>query len=330
MSTVEITIIGLGKIGTSIGLALAEQKTSVHRVGVDYNQDNARAAYKMGALDQELNNIPSAVRKADLVILALPVDQVEETLKLIADELHPGAVVMNTSPVRVPIEQWAKEIMLPDRYFISITPTLNPACLPGQAIGVEAARADLFKNSLMIITTPPGTHPEAIRLATDLAALLGANPYFADPLEADGLLAASHFLPELISAALVNTVIDQPGWREGRKLAGQPFYEVTNPIMNLDEEKILGQGAILNRDNVIRMLDQFIYSLQDFRDKIAGQDTVGLNKLIAHALEGRMIWWQQRQQGLWEDSGSPKEAAPTQGSMFGRLFGFGSKPKENK
>jgi prephenate dehydrogenase len=329
MTTVEITIIGLGQIGTSIGLALAEQKTSIHRVGVDYEQSNTRAANKMGALDQAVNNIPSAVRKADLVILALPVDQVEETLKLIADELHPGAVVMDTSPVRAVIEQWAKEIMLPDRYFISITPTVNPAYLPGQAIGVDAARADLFKNSLMIITTPPGTHPDAIKMATDLAGLLGANPYFADSLEADGLLASTHFLPELISAALLNMAIDQPGWRESKKLAGQPFYEVTNPIMNLDEIKTLGQGAILNRDNVIRMLDQFIFALQDLREKIAKQDNAGLSKLMTHALEGRMIWWQQRQKGNWE--GSPTtNAAPTQGSMFGRLFGFGSKSKENK
>ena len=328
MTAVEITIIGLGQIGASIGLALAEQKTKVHRVGVDYDQANTRAANKMGALDQAVNNIPSAVRKADLVILALPVDEVQETLKLIADELHPGAVVMNTSPIRVAIDQWAKEIMLPDRYFISITPTLNPAYLPDKAAGVEAARADLFKNGLMVITTPPGTHADAIKLATDLTTLLGASPYYADSLEADGLMASTHFLPKLISAALVNTVIDQPGWREARKLAGQPFYEVSNPIMDLDEVKVLGQGAILNRDNVIRTLDQFILALQDLREMIAKQDSAGLSNLMTHALEGRMIWWQQRQRGNWESM--PADAAPTPGNMFGRMFGIGTKPKDNK
>jgi prephenate dehydrogenase len=328
MTTVEITIIGLGQIGTSIGLALAEQKTSVHRVGVDYEQSNTRAANKMGALDQAVHNIPSAVRTADLVILALPVDEVQETLKLIAGELHPGAVVMNTSPVRAAIDQWAKEIMPQDRYFISVTPTLNPAYLPGQAIGVNAARADLFKNSLMIITTPPGTNPDAIKLATDLASLLGAKPYFADAVEADGLLAATHFLPELISAALMNTVMDQPGWREARKLAGQPFYEVTNPILNLDEDKSLGQAAILNRDNVVRMLDQLILSLQTLRQKIAEKDNAGLSKLITHALEGRLNWWHERQQGYWE--GAPMDASLSSGNAFGRLFGIGTRPKENK
>jgi prephenate dehydrogenase len=328
MTTVEITIIGLGQIGASIGLALAEQKTTMHRVGVDYEQANTRTAQKMGALDQSVNNIPSAVRKADLVILALPVDEVEETLKLIAGELHPGAVVMNTSPVRTAIDQWAKEIMLKDRYFISITPTLNPAYLPAQASGVEAAKADLFKNGLMIITTPSGTHPDAIKMASDLATLLGAKAYYADAVEADGLLAAAHFLPELISAALLNAVIDQPGWREIRKLAGQPFYEVTNPIMNLDENKNLGLGAILNQVNVIRMLDQMILSLQAIRDAIARQDNASLSKLITHALEGRMKWWHERQQGYWDDGSTG--AAPAAGNMFGRLFGIGTKPKENK
>jgi prephenate dehydrogenase len=328
MTTVEITIIGLGQIGTSIGLALAGQKTSIHRVGVDYDPANTRAANKMGALDQTVNNIPSAVRNADLVILALPLDLVQETIKLIAGELHPGAVVVNTSPVRSAIDSLAKEVIPPERYYISITPTINPVYLPDPVIGVDAARADLFKNSQMIITSPPGTHPDAIKLATDLATLLGASPYFADSLEADGLLASTHFLPQLISTALLNAVIDQPGWREARKLAGPSFYEVTYPAMNLDEEKVLGLGAIMNRDNVVRMLDQFIYSLQELREKIAEKDSAGLDKLTRHALEGRLIWWHQRQQGNWE--GNSRDASSSQGSMLGRLFGFGSKPKTNK
>ena len=71
--TVQITILGLGQIGTSIGLALNEHKDLVRRIGNDADNNIARQAEKMGsAIDQVIFNLPSAVRQADLVILAPP------------------------------------------------------------------------------------------------------------------------------------------------------------------------------------------------------------------------------------------------------------------
>jgi prephenate dehydrogenase len=73
---VNITIIGLGQIGTSVGLALADKTELVYRLGHDRELGKARKAKKMGALDKVSLNLPSAVRDADLVLLALPVGSV--------------------------------------------------------------------------------------------------------------------------------------------------------------------------------------------------------------------------------------------------------------
>ena len=78
--TVNLTIIGLGQIGTSVGLALADQSEVVFRLGHDREISKARKAEKMGALDKVSINLPSAVREADLVLLALPVDQIRDRL----------------------------------------------------------------------------------------------------------------------------------------------------------------------------------------------------------------------------------------------------------
>ncbi len=91
---------------------------------------------------------------------------------------------------------------------MTMTPTLNPAYLDETKLGIDAAHADLFKNSLMVITSPPGTDADALKLATDLAMLLGSIPFFADAYETDGLMAAVHLLPELVAAALVDATID--------------------------------------------------------------------------------------------------------------------------
>ena len=326
--TTEFTIIGLGQIGASIGLALANQKPAIHRTGNDLIPAIGQRAQKMGAIDQVVFNIPRSVKAADVVILACPVDELHENLKAIADDLRPGTVVINTAPVHVAVDAWAKEILPPDRHFISVTPTLNPAYLTDTAAGLDAAHADLFKGALMIITTPPGTHPDALRLASDLVSLLGGKPYFADAIEADGLLSASHTLPELMAAALVNATVDEPGWFEGRKLAGQAYTAMTGPLLKLDENKTFGTTALLNQDYVLHTIDNLIRALYDLRAQIEKQDGPALQKLITHALDGRNKWWAERSRGNWDQS--TMSSVPTSGQMLGRLVSFGNKDKPKK
>ena len=249
--TVQITIIGLGQIGTSAGLALAEHTDLVFRVGHDRDIAIAHRAEKLGALDKVKLNLPAAAREADLVLLSLPIDQIRETLEVIAPDLKEGAVVMDTGPVKEAVAAWAKELLPEERYYIGLTPVLNPAYLHEVSSGLEAAHPDLFRSGLIAIVSPPGTPSEAIKLAADLTRLLGSSPLFADPLEMDGLMAATHILPQLMAAALLNTTVGQPGWHEGRKIAGRAFAEATRPIVHAAEPKTLGVSAMLNRDNVL-------------------------------------------------------------------------------
>ncbi len=83
--TIQITIIGLGQIGTSIGLCLSGDK-NFRRVGHDRELEFARTAEKMGALDKVDLNLPHSVRDADIVILSIPVDQIQETLEYITQD----------------------------------------------------------------------------------------------------------------------------------------------------------------------------------------------------------------------------------------------------
>ena len=154
--TVQITIIGTGQIGASIGLALGEHKDLFLRVGHDKDIRVANRAKDMGALDRVDINLPHSVEEAAIVILALPLDQIRETLKYIVLDLTDEVVIMDTAPVKGDVLQWAKELLPPKRYYIGLTPVLNPAYLDTPGSGVEAAHADLFKNGLMAIVSPSG------------------------------------------------------------------------------------------------------------------------------------------------------------------------------
>jgi prephenate dehydrogenase len=325
----QITIIGLGQTGTSMGLALAKIKDQATRIGNDREPGTARKAEKMGAIDKIVYNLPNAVRNADVVILAVPVDEIRETMEIIAPDLKPGSVLVDTSVVKSAVMQWAKEL-LPgeDRYFVALTPSINPAYLLEPGESVENAREDLFKNSLMLISTLPGIDESALSLATRLVQILGALPLYSDSLEADGLVAYTHILPKLLAAALVNTTMEQTGWREARKMAGNAYAQVTELVLYDEDSQSLGQSALLNSENTTRVLDQLMIELRQIRDSIASKDTERLQVHLDAAQAGRKLWWQQRVNARWEDRAGQNIHLPTCGEVIGRLFGF--RPKKDK
>ncbi len=325
--TVQITIIGLGQIGASIGLALGEHKDLVYRVGHDKDARIAREAEKLGALDKVITNLPRSVEQADLVILALPVDQIHETLEIIAPDLKESAVVMDTAPVKESIAGWAKELLPDGRYYVGLTPVINPAYLQQHDTGLESAHPDLFKDGLIAIVVPPGSASEAVKLAADLTRLLGSTPLFADPVEVDSFMSATHILPQLMAAALLNITVDQPGWREGRKMAGRAYAEVTGPIVQMGEHEALTSAALLAGDNILRVTDNLISALESLRNDIQKRDVEALSARLERARQGRQVWWQERVVAKWEE-GAPQPDYPKPGDMFGRLFGVGRKPKD--
>ena len=324
--TIQITVLGLGQVGVSLGLALGEHKDQVLRVGNDRSAETMRTVRKLGAFDQLTHNLPEAVGKADAVILAVPVDEIRKTLEEFAQDLKPGAVVIDTAPLTLKVMKWAEELLPEGRSFISMTPTLNPVYLEEVESGAEAAHADLFKNSLMVITSLPGASENAFKLASDLAVLLGSSPYFADPWEVDGLLAAAHILPRLLAAALTNAVSGQAGWTEGRKLAGKAFALASAPVLVPDETRLLGQAALHNSENTLRVLGNLAAELESLRQAIEDQDEEALSERLERARQSRLKWWNQRSSADWSDR--KEEPLPSAGDFFGQMLGFRKKKKD--
>jgi prephenate dehydrogenase len=323
--TVTITIVGLGQIGASIGLALGSHKELVQRLGYDSDIRIARQAEKKGAVDRVEINLLDAARKAEIVILSVPLDQLRETMSLIAADLKESAVVMDTGPIKEVVAAWANELLPEGRYYVGLTPVINPAYLHDTDLGLDAARDDLFQGGLIAIVAPPRASSDAIKLAADLTRLLGAEALFADPLEIDGLMAATHILPQLMAAGLLNATIDQPGWREARKVAGRAYAEASAPAVHLGDEDALLAAALLNQENVQRVLDSAIAALQALRGDIARQDKDALHARLERARSGRELWWKERQLGDWSNEGIPPANVPDKKNILDRWFGLGRK-----
>lgn len=321
--SVQLTIIGLGQIGGSIGLALGVYSDKLTRTGFDTNGETRHQAQKLGAVDKTSLSLNAAVRHADILILALPLDQVEEVMKAAAAVLKEGAVVMDTAPVKVATTQWAGEILPKGCSHVGFTPFLNPRYLHNEGFGIAAARADLFQHGLFGITTSASTAPQALELATNLAQLMGASPFFVDLYEFDGLMAATHLLPQMLSAALLNATLDQPGWGEARKVTGRAYAEVSGPAAHLEDVEALVAAARLNRQNLLRKLDDAITALQELRGDIAQEDSEALGKRLTHAKVGVNQWLQERSSGDWRAQELPTTGKlPSSGEVMAGMLGF--------
>jgi prephenate dehydrogenase len=325
--TIQLTVIGLSKIGVSIGLALEDKNEKILRVGHDRNQSIHSKVKEINAFDQTPGKINNAVEDADIVILSLPLDEIQETIELIAPMLKPGAVLMDTSPLKIGISKIVEQFLPDDRYFVSFQPTINPKYLHETSDSLEFAHKDLFHNSQIIITNSPSTDGDAVKLAADLSKFLGANPFFADPYEIDGLVAASILMPKLISAAYLHSVIDQPGWREGRKIAGTAFYSITENIRNLDEREKFGIGSQLNKENSIRTINDLMYALKDLRELIENDNLEELQKWFDNALNERNNWENERVKANW-DNFEDYSDVPKSGDFFKQMLGFGNRRKK--
>ncbi len=295
----QITFIGLGQIGASMGLALAAYKESILRVGHDKRSEVERDALKKGAADKVEHNLPRAVQDANAVVLSIPVSQVRETLEFIAPDLKEGTVVLDTAPIKADVQKWAKEILPEGCHYVGLVPAINPEYLYDFHPTPTTPQPDLFSKGLFLVDAPRGTPEKAVILAMDFVRLLGAEALLADPIESDGLMSTTHILPQLLSAALLNATIDQPGWLDARKVAGSAYATVTAGLAYQDEIASLQMSALQNRASVVHALDVTLAALRGLRDDIENEDVEGVALRLESALKGRNRWLNERMSADW-------------------------------
>lgn len=329
----QIAIIGLGQIGGSVGLALREAKSPLQRIGFDKDGAVLRAAESIGVVDQAARRLPDAVRDADIVLLALPLGEIKETLTLTAPYLKESAVVMDTSPVKASLTALMQKMLPEGRYYVGLVPAVTAEALVSPETGLKGARPDLFKRTVMIVDAPHGTLENVEKLATNFVRLIGAKPLLADIAESDGLMTAAHILPQLAAAALLDATVDQPGWLDARKLAGRPFVGVTGGLAYYDDVHSLKAAALGNPQAVGHALDVLIASLQGLRDGIQQGDEEAVGSVLQDAFDARERWLNERGAAEWlSEGGEPADLPNVGDQLMNALFGnrLADRMKKNK
>ncbi len=326
---IQIAIIGLGQIGASAGLVLGKYKDTIQRVGHDKSREAVNLAKEKGVVDKIALTLSGAVKGADIVLLALPFQEIREVMEHISRDLKDDTLVIDTSPIKLPVLKWAREYLPETCHYVGFTPVIKAEYLDECDFGPEAAHEDLFRDNLMGVTTGHSASNKAINMASNLAQLLGALPYFGDAAEIDGLMSLIHLMPQVLAAAMLKTSLDAPGWREARKIAGKSYFQLTNPFAQDELPDTLAATMIENQENSIRLINDLIRALVEIRDAVDPAGQVELEGSFTKLQQGRDLWLADRRDGSWIDR--PKIETRPQG-VLSQLLGFrGPKePRENE
>ncbi len=320
----KIAIVGLGLIGTSAGLALRRYQDKVTVVGHDRDPGVAGMARKLGAIDRSEWNLINAVSGADRVLLAVPLAEMRDTLEVMAADLKPGCVVMDTAEVKGPVLAWARELLPEHVSFIGGHPIII-----ADKSGQEGARADLFERKFFCLVADAAAQAGAVHLAADLVEALGGKPLFMDATEHDGLAAAVEHLPMVMAAVLTTLAGRSSGWSDMRKVAAGQFYSST--LMAADSGQAAAAGLLANREHLLYWLDAFMAEMAQWRRRLEAGEEARLAQDLEESLFTGRRWLADYEEGSW-DREAPVAELPTSGSMFRDMFGFGRwrKPPEKE
>lgn len=276
----KVTIVGLGLIGGSIAKDLKTQ-INVSVTGVDNNPEHLQMAMKLG-LVHEVMEFDMGVRKADVIILAMPVDKIEGVLPEVLDMVDGSQVIIDVGSTKEFICNSVSGHAKRGR-FVAAHPLAGT-----EYSGPAAAVQRLFVDKKNIICEKEKTDIDALNIAMKVFQSLGMKTYFLSPGEHDKHLAYVSHLSHVSSFMLGLTVLDiEKDERQIFNLASTGFAST----VRLAKSNPQTWAAIFEKNNkhLSLALDSYIDYLKKFKQAIDSKDTDTTMKLMAEANDIRRI-----------------------------------------
>jgi prephenate dehydrogenase len=275
----QAVIIGVGLIGGSLGMILRRKQLASSVVGVGRRVENLKTAVRVGAIDRYVVDSKEAVKEADLVILATPVDTYERHLKEWASCLRPGAIVTDVGSVKGELVERSEREMPAGVHFVGAHPIAGK-----EKTGAAAGSEDLFSGRRCILTPTRQTNAQALERVQALWQETGAVVLTMDPHLHDKILGAVSHLPHVAAFALMNALVDIRMEVPALDLAGHSGGGLRDTTRIAASSPEMWRDIFLwNRENVVACIRTFERSLTELRQLIQTGDGAGIEKMLERA-----------------------------------------------
>jgi prephenate dehydrogenase len=277
----QITIIGVGLLGGSVGLAAKKSKLANTVVGVGRRPERLRKAQELGAIDSFMLDLEAGCKNADLIILAQPVSTIIATLDRVAHAAKDGAIVTDLGSTKSSIVGKAHRCFNKGAAFVGSHPMAG-----SHKVGVEFASGDLFANACCFVTATDATPLNALGRIVNLWKAVGARPVVIHPERHDDLVAVISHLPHLVAAALALTAKDIPDDLNFVKLIAGKGFRDTSRIAQGDPE-MWTEICLDNRKAISHWLSAVIHNLNAIALSMGSGDDTALRETLAAACDLR-------------------------------------------
>jgi prephenate dehydrogenase len=278
-----VSIVGVGLIGASLGLALKGAGVVREVIGVGRSSANLDQAKKMGAIDR-VADLAEAVQSSQWIVLCVPVAQMRAIFTQLEPHLGSNTLITDAGSTKSDVILAAKEVL--GKKVCQFVPA-HPIA-GGAQHGAAAARADLFQGKQTIICQLQENSAADVALVEEFWKVLGSNIKRISAVQHDAIYAAVSHLPHILSYALMASVLNSEDAEQKLGHAGAGFRDFTRIAASSPE--MWRDICIANKQAILKELDQYLSVTGRLREMIAKEDAAGLEKVFQKASQARQKW----------------------------------------
>ena len=265
----KIGFIGLGLIGGSIAKAIRQYYPDYEIVAFDKSKESLALATQESTIDVAVTTIDNNFHNCNYIFLCAPVASNTAYLKQITEYLNDDCILTDVGSVKTNIHEEVKTLGI-EKYFIGGHPMAG-----SEKSGYSNSKAMLIENAYYILTPTDQVPKEKVDAYEHFIESLKALPIVLDYQLHDYITGTISHLPHIIASSLVNFVKQHDTNDELMKnLAAGGFKDITRIASS---SPIMWQNICLkNKQNIVDILDQYIDSLEDFKEAIEREDDLDL------------------------------------------------------
>jgi prephenate dehydrogenase len=282
----KVTLVGVGLLGGSLGLALRKRRLAASVMGFVRRPVSIREALRAGAVSDATMDLEEAVQGADLIVFCTPLGQMRVLADHMLPALKPGAVVTDVGSVKETVVSELEPIIArAGGRFIGSHPMAG-----SEKTGVSASNEKLFENAICVITPTRHSSRAAVTAVQALWKSVGCRVLKLPPRDHDELVSRSSHLPHLIAAGLASFVLGPSQPREQALLCANGFRDSTRIASGSPE--MWRDIALANRPNLVKALDHFTAELRTLRRLLSTGDANRIQSFLVGAKQRRDAWAQ--------------------------------------
>jgi len=280
----KITIVGVGLLGGSLGLAIKKRGLADEVAGYVRRAGSIAECKKARAVDVCTRDLHEAVADADLIVLCTPLAQMQPLLKEMRPAIKRGAIITDVGSVKATVVKELESLVAKSgAHFIGSHPMAG-----AEKTGVAAARAELFDNAICVVTPTKRSNQAALKKLEKFWKAVGVRVLRLAPEVHDELVSRSSHLPHVAAATLANLVLDSKHPKSQPLLCANGFRDTTRIASGSPE--MWRDIAMANRKNLSKSLGAFIRDLKKFQNVLKKGDEKAAENIFQTGKQRRDAW----------------------------------------